>query len=277
MQKLLESQILQKIVVAIVAVIIAAILLAVLKKLFRRHESIHGRQIHLNFLFNVLRLFIILLAFVTIGSQINGFGSTVTTIVASSGIVALGVSLAAQESLSNIIDGLFISIYKPFNVGDRVTLPEKNNLTGTVTEMNLRHTVITTFQNSAYIIPNSVMSSAIIDNSNFHHQSYAYPIDVSVSYDSNLDLAIQLFTEAVTTHPAFVDLRTEEDKQNGKPPVTVLVRNFGDSGMELRCQMVVKTVSESFVACSEVRRKLKKAFDANGIVIPYTTIHIDKS
>jgi len=269
------STLIPKVIVAAFAIIIAALLLHISKKLFTRHEKLHGKQIHLSFLFNFVRLFIILLAFVTIGSQISGFSSTVTAIVASSGIVALGISLAAQESLSNIIDGLFISIYKPFNVGDRVTLPEKNNLTGTVSEMNLRHTVITTFQNSAYIIPNSVMSSAVIDNSSFHRQSFSHPIDVSVSYESDLDLAIRLLSETVSSSKAFVDLRTEEDKAQGKQAAPVLVRNFGDSGIELRCQMVTKTVGESFAACSDVRRNLKKAFDENGVVIPYTTIHID--
>ena len=245
---------------------------AVLKK----HDEAFGPKIHVRFFYNILRLFILIIAIVIIGSQFDFFSRALTTILASSGILALGLSLAAQESVSNIIDGLFLSIFKPFNIGDRVTLPEKNNLTGIVTEMNLRHTVIKTYSQTSYIIPNNVMNSAIVDNSDFHNKVFAYPIDVSVSYDSDLELAMKLMYDAVTELPEFVDPRTPEQVEAGAPKITVLVREFGDSGIALRCQMFTRNVNESFLGCSKARIAIKKAFDENGITIPFTTITISK-
>jgi len=258
-----------------ITIAITVVLMLLTKKMLNKQEKRRGKQIHIRFLYNIIRLFIILLAVATIGSQFSGFSSAITTILASSGILALGVSLAAQESLSNIIDGLFISMFKPFNIGDRVTLPEKDNLTGVVSEMNLRHTIITTYQNTSYIVPNSVMSSAIIDNSNFDKKLFGYPIDVSVAYDTDLEFAMSLMVKAITEHPEFVDPRSEADKKAGKPIVTPLCREFGNSGISLRCTMYTKDVSTSFRACSEVRIQLKKLFDENGITIPFTTIHFD--
>jgi len=262
-------------IIIFATIAVTTILLLLSKVILRNKENRTGKQIHTRFFYTMFRLFVIVLAVATIGSQFSDINNTITTILASSGIVALGISLAAQASLTNIIDGLFISMFKPFNIGDRVTLPEKNNLTGIVKEMNLRHTVIVTYQNSSYIIPNSVMSSAIIDNSTYHNDRYAYPIDVSVSYESDLELAMRLVEQAITTHPAFIDPRTNAEKAAGAPKVTVLAREFGDSGIALRCQMFTKDVATSFRACSEVRIAIKKLFDQNGIVIPYSTIHID--
>ena len=258
-------------------ILTAFLLLKALKTMFRKHEEKNGPKIHMKFLHNVLKLFIFLLAISAVGSRFDGFKSTVNTILASSGIIALGISLAAQESLTNIIDGLFISIFHPFNIGDRVTLPEKNNLTGTVKEINLRHTVITTYSNTSYIIPNSIMSSSIVDNSNFGNSSYAYPVDVSVSYESDLELAMRLLEQAVMSHPEFRDPRTPEQIEAGQPAVQAMVRDFGASGMELRCWMYTENVAKSFRACSDVRIAVKKLFDENGIVIPYNTVHIDGS
>lgn len=258
-----------------VTLVVTFLLLRVAKALMNKQEQKNGPRIHIKFLGYVFRLFVILLAAASIGSRFDGFRSTINTILASSGILALGISLAAQASLTNIIDGLFISMFRPFNIGDRVTLPEKNNLTGIVQEINLRHTIIRTYSNTSYIIPNSVMSTSIIDNSNFQSQQYAYPIDVCVAYGTDLEKALELLYEAVTSHPDFFDPRTPEEQAANAPKVTPLVRNFGSSGIDLRCMMITENVGKSFKACSEVRIAIKKLFDENGITIPFTTIHLD--
>ena len=257
-----------------VIVLITFLLLKAVRAMMKKREDKIGPRIHIKFFYNIAKLFIILLALSAIGSRFSGFKSTVNTILASSGILALGISLAAQESLTNIIDGLFISIYHPFNIGDRVTLPEKNGLTGTVEEINLRHTVIKTFANTSYIVPNSVMSSSIIDNSNFGNKTFAYPIDVSVSYDSDLELALKLLAQAITESDMFADPRTEEQKAAGAPAVIPLAKEFQDSGIGLRCMMYTANVAQSFEACSNVRREVKRLFDENGIVIPYNTVTV---
>lgn len=269
------AQLVKTLIFIAAVIVVTFLLLRGANAIMKKREEKTGPRIHIKFLNNVIKLFIILLAVSAIGSRFDGFSSTVNTILASSGILALGVSLAAQESLTNIIDGLFISVFRPFNIGDRITLPEKDNLTGIVQEINLRHTIIRTFSNTSYIIPNSLMSSSIIDNSDFQNRQYAYPVDVSVSYDSDLELALKLISQAITSHPEFVDPRTEEQKKENAPMVTPLVRNFGDSGIELRCMMYTENVSKSFKACSDVRITIKKLFDENGIVIPFTTIHLD--
>lgn len=264
-----------KTVIKIIAVMfLTSLVLSVMKKGVKRYTKKNGSAIHIRFIYNLSKAVVVIAAFATIGSEFKGFSQAVNTILASSGILALGASLAAQESMTNIIDGIFISMFKPYNIGDRVSLPEKNGLTGTITEMNLRHTVITTFSNTSYIIPNSQMSTAIIENSNFNNKSYSYPVDVSISYHSNLQRAMQLIEKAIVEHPEFIDTRTDEAKANGVPVLSVSLREFAASGINLRAMVTVSDVSKSFKTCSDIRIRIKELFDENGVEIPFQTVTV---
>lgn len=254
-------------------ILVSLVFINVLNKIFKKHFELHGKSLHMNILQKLLKAFVWLTAIATIGQQFNGFGTAVNTLLASSGIAALGVQLAAQESLANIIDGIIIQIFKPFDIGDRITLPEKG-LTGNVTEMNLRHTVITTYNNTKYIISNASISNAIIENSS-RNSDVAYPVDVSVTYDQDLEKAVKILQDVVSQSEYFIDKRTDEEKAAGKPIVNVLVTGFGDYGINLRATMVQKDIGTSFTACSEVRKQIKKAFDENGIGFPFQVITIE--
>lgn len=252
--------------------LIAAISLSAIKLIFSIKQKKHGDDINDKFLYKIIRLIVIVIGVLLCLYQIDAIQPTVKTILTSSGIIALAISLAAQESLTNLIDGFFISTFKPFNIGDRITLTEKN-ITGVVTGINLRHTTITTYQNTSYVISNSIMSNCIVENTSAN-TNFSYPIDVTVSYESDLRLAMKLMAEVVADSQYFYDARTEDGIKNGTPAVIVFVRDFGENGIALRCQMTVEDVHDSFIACSEVRLNLKDEFDKNGISIPYHTVTI---
>lgn len=256
----------------VIPIIIAVVMIKITHAAFKHHQKVWGDQLHIHILYRIVVAFIWVIAAQAIGQQFKGFQAAVNTLLASSGIVALGIQLAAQESLQNIIDGIILQIFKPFDIGDRITLPEKG-LTGNVTEMNLRHTVITTYNNTKYILSNKQISQAIIENSS-QNENVAYPIDVSITYDSDLDKAIKVLSDVVQQSPYFVDKRTDEEIKAGKPLVSILVTSFGASGINLRATMVQKDIGTSFTACQDARIEIKKAFDKNNIQFPFDTITI---
>lgn len=202
-------------------------------------------------------------------SKVPEWSRLSTTLLAGSGIVALVVSLSAQESLSNIVSGLFISLFRPFNVGDRVRLVS-SELVGYVESISLRHTVIKTLANTRVIVPNSVMNKEIIENSNMVETTASYYVDVSISYESDVELARQIMAEVVGNHPLYVDVRKDMRKEK----VPVLMRAFESSGIALRARVWTKTVDDNFTACSDIRLELLKRYRAAGIEIPYTKIKI---
>ena len=213
--------------------------------------------IHHKFIGNILSGFITLGGIIIALRWIDALSTVAAALLAGSGILAITIGLAAQESLGNAFNGLFISISKPFEVGDRVHLINAD-ITGFIEDITVRHTVIRTFTNSRIIVPNSIMNRELIENSNFCNPLSSQFIDVIITYDSNVDDAREIMAQVIGNHPDFVDTRTEENKT--APKVPVFVRALGLQGVELRASMWTATVGVNFAACSGARRELLQAF-----------------
>ena len=122
-------------------------------------------------------------------------------IFASVSIVGIIVGIAAQSTISNIIAGIAIVIFKPFGVGDFVSVRGES---GFVEDITFRHTVIRLLD-AHMIIPNSLITSEVV----FNHSdsSIAARIDVRISYDSDLRLAKQVIRQEAEKAPA-IDQQT---------------------------------------------------------------------
>ena len=221
--------------------------------------------IHLKFIKNIFGAIIWIAGVAYALSSFSQFEDFAVALFAGSGIVALTIGLAAQESLGNALNGLFISIFKPFEVGDRVHLVNAN-ITGFIEDISIRHTVIRTFMNSRVIIPNSIINKELIENSNFNNPRASAFIDVIVTYDSDMPLAREILALVVGDHEEYVDTRTPEQFVS-TPKVPVFVRSLGLYGAELRASMWTETIANNFSACSDVRKTLIEEFGKAGIKI----------
>jgi len=226
-------------------------------------------NLHTKYTQTIAKLIVML---VCIGLIANYFPNTkraLSVILASSGLIVAVLGFAAQESLSNMINGLFISIFKPFEIGNRVTLIN-SGITGNIEDLTLRHTVIRTVTNTRLIIPNSTMNKEIIENSHYTDIRAANLFDVWVSYQSDLRLAMTIIADLIQFHPLTIDVRTDFSK----PMVNVLVRELGESGICLRATVWAATVDDNFKACSDLRILVKEEFEKNDIEIPYKHVQI---
>lgn len=250
------------------SIAVGTLLLARLCRRFWRRNPKNSQSLFRRFVFNICIAIVYLAGVLFFISQIPQMSKVVQTILAGSGILALALSLSAQESLNNILSGLFIALFKPFEAGDRVTLVS-NGLTGTVEDITLRHTIITTFTNTRVVVPNATMNKEIIENSNLIDARVSNFIDVTVAYESDIERAMEIMAEVIGSHPYYWDMRTGEAAET-TPKVKVYVRELGASGIALRANLWTRTVNENFEACSDVRLQIKLAFDRAGIEIPYT-------
>ena len=182
-------------------------------------------------------------------------------------IAAVAIGFASQAALSNIIAGIFIVIFKPFRVNDRIVI--KDTISGVVEDITLRHTIIRNFQNRRVIIPNSLISEEVIVNSDLIDQKVCQWIEVGISYDSDIDKAKQIMAEEVEKHPSFIDNRTEEMISEGEPLVKTRLISLGDFSVNLRAWAWAKDQAEGFTLQCEVLESIKKRFDAEGIEIPF--------
>lgn len=191
------------------------------------------------------------------------------SIIAGAGILAIAVGFAAQQSLGNIISGVFIVISKPYRINDRITIDESRGFRGVVEDISLRHTVIRNFENQRIIIPNSLISNQILVNSNFEDLKICRFIDVGISYGSDIDLAKQIMKEEIESHPNNMDNRKPEDIENGLPKVMVRVVGLLDSSITLRAWAWAEDAMKAFELQCDTLESIKKRFDKEGIVIPF--------
>lgn len=195
--------------------------------------------------------------------ELRGLASSM---LAGAGILAVAVGFASQHALSNIISGLFIVIFKPFRVNDRITV---RDMGGVIEDITLRHTVIRNFENRRIIIPNALISDEILVNADFGDEKICKWIEVSISYESDIDLAKQIMRDETMAHPLLIDNRNAEQIAAGEPQVMVRVLALQDSGILLRAWAWTEGQADSFVLGCDLYESIKKRFDREGIEIPY--------
>lgn len=190
-----------------------------------------------------------------------------TSLLAGAGLFAIAIGFASQQALANIIGGIFIVMFKPYKINDRLSI--RTDLNGVVEDINLRHTVIRNFENKRIIIPNSVISNEILINSNYGDSKIIKWIDVGISYDSDIDLAKKIMKEEVLAHPNFVDARTEQQIKQGDEIVPVRVLMLGDFSVTLRAWATAIDPPSAFIMGCDLLESIKKRFDTEGIEIPF--------
>ncbi len=189
------------------------------------------------------------------------------SIFAGAGVLAVIIGFASQQAFANIMSGVFITMFKPFRVGDLIKI--KSDIIGIVEDITLRHTVIRSFENKKIIIPNAVISNEIIENAGLGDEKICKFIDVNISYDSNIDNAMRIMQEESVRHPYFLDNRNHDEKKQNLPPVIVRVMGFGDSGINLRAWVWAKYPNAAFIMGCDLHKTIKERFDKEGIEISY--------
>jgi small conductance mechanosensitive channel len=222
----------------------------------------------LNFVKHVLAGTIYLLGFILIIFQIDYLKTTAISILASSGIMAVIIGLASQQTIANVISGLFISLFKPFRIGDRIRFIDRK-AEGIVEDITLRHTVVRTYENKHIIIPNNIMNNELIENANIVENKICTFFDVRISFDSDVDKAMLIIKEEVLAHKDYADFRSKEEIEAGGEPVQVKVIGFGESSLNLRAWIWAKDQGTGFNMNCDLYKRIKERFDQEGIEIPY--------
>lgn len=231
-----------------------------------RSDSLNIDPTRYNFAKNASTAIIITAALAFTFYAIPSLRSLGATIFAGAGIAAAAIAFASQQALSNIIGGVFLVIFRPFRVGDIIHV---NGNSGTVEDITLRHTVIKSFENRRIIIPNAVMSNETIVNSTIKEEIMCRFVEFGISYDSDVDLAKKIIFEEATSHSAFVDYRTQEEKNNNEPLLNIKMVAHGDFAVTLRAYFWSTGPMEAMQAHWDLLESVKKRFDAEGIEIPF--------
>ncbi|WP_072971886.1 mechanosensitive ion channel family protein [Flavobacterium saccharophilum] len=254
-------------IIAITTIILGAITDKVLRYfLYRKQANKDYDATGFKFLKHLIITVIYILGFAFALIQIPEFKIIGHSVLAGAGMISLVAGLASQQALSNIVSGIFLVIFKPFRINDKITI---NNFVGTVEDINLRQVVLKDAENNRIIIPNAVISNQIIVNTNMHDTKCCKIIEIGIGYDSDVEKALEIMKDEIAKHPLFIDTRTAETKKQKMPLVVARVVALADSSVTLKAWAWAKNSTEGFVMYCDLLQSIKKRFDEANIDIPY--------
>ena len=219
------------------------------------------------FISHLLTAMIYIIGFGWAFSHIDALRTLAASLLAGAGIAAVAIGFASQAAISNIIGGLFIVLFKPYRINDRITLASGRG--GVVEDITLRHTVIRDFENRRIIIPNSIISNETLVNADLTDERIVKWVDIGISYNSDIDLAKKIIREEIMAHPVLIDGRNAEQIEKGDPQVPVRVISLGESSVNLRAWAWVASQQDSAALGWDTLESIKKRFDKEGIEIPF--------
>lgn len=193
-------------------------------------------------------------------SAMHALGFNPAVLVGTAGVITVAIGFASQTSASNVISGLFLVGERSFAVGDRIRIGET---VGEVLSIDMLSVKLRTLDNLYVRIPNETMLKSEVTNIG-RFPIRRFELLVGVAYDTDLDHVRQVLLDVAHQDPLVLE----------DPAPGVWFGGFGDSSMNLR--FLVWTARENyFSVLNRVPERVKRAFDAEGIQIPFPqrTLH----
>lgn len=188
--------------------------------------------------------------------SLSVFGLNTTSLAVAFGALSIGLGFGLQNIANNFVSGLILLFERPIQVGDVV---EVGGIWGEVKKINVRATLVQTYNNSSLIIPNSEFISTTVTNWSHRDPYIRRDLLVGVAYGSDTELVKTLLLQAADT--------VSEVRHSPKKPSVQFI-NFGDSSLDFRLRFW-STIDDFIEAESKLRFNIDRLFRENQVVIPF--------
>lgn len=205
-------------------------------------------------------VFILVLAFAIIAALAK-FGVQTASFVAVLGAAGFAIGLALQGSLANFASGVMILVFRPFKVGDVI---ETAGVLGIVKEIRLFNTELSTLDNVKIIVPNGKIYGDVIKNIT-GYDTRRIDLKFGIGYSSSIQKA----------YDAIQAILKEDNRILPEPAPQIAVSELADSSVNFVVRPWVKT-GDYWSVRFEVTRKVKEAFDNQGVEIPFPQLTVHK-
>ena len=194
---------------------------------------------------------------------INILGINLSSLAFMAGALGIGIGFGLQNIVNNFVSGIILLFDPSIQVGDMVQMGDD---WGIVNRINIRTTVVQTFDNASLIIPNSEMLSNKVTNWSFKDPKIRRQVDVGVAYGSDVQLVRELLLRIAQEMPDIMD----------DPAPWVDFRDFGDSALIFRVRFWISSPNYWLTAPTEFRFRIDEEFRKHGIEIAFSQqdIHI---
>jgi len=251
-----------KVAGALVTIIIGFWLSGYIARMVRRRmENAEMDASLIPFISSILSIGLKILVLLSAASM---FGIEVTSFIAIFSALAFAIGMALQGNLSHMAAGILILFFKPFRVGDFIVT---QGYSGTVNEIQIFNTILTTLDNRIIIIPNGTITSGPIENLTANAVRKV-PMTFGISYSDDIDKAREVLKRVAESCPQI----------DQSQPIDILVSELADSSVNFAVRPWCKT-EDYWVVYFYMHENVKKEFDKEGIGIPFPQmdVHIQKS
>lgn len=243
-------------------------LIANVKLRKRLEEHLHEERTRFLIVRRLIVAVIYFLGFAIALFQIPQLRTLSYSLFAFTGILAAILGFGMQKAFGNMISGVFIAIFEPFKIGDRIAISNEN---GIVENITLWYTVIRALDNRKIVIPNSVASDSILINYSKWDEKLVNQVNVTITYNSDIDKAKKIMLEEARKHPNCLIWKEEVTGiMQVKEPV-VRVVNLGSSGVDLRLLVWSEDYQKGIVMTFDLFESIKKRFDKEKIELAKST------
>ena len=207
----------------------------------------------------IIKTAVYLIGFIII---LNILGISIAPLITALGIGGLAVALALKDTLENLFAGIHIMAEKTVRVGDFIRL--ETGQEGYVEDISWRTTRIRMLPNNMIVIPNSKLAQSIVVNYFLPEKTMSFQIPISVSYDSDPELVEKILIEEVKKAIKEVPGLLSEPS-----PVVRFIPGFGESSLDFTLVCHVKEFVDQYPVQHELRKRIFKRFQQEGIEIPF--------
>lgn len=188
---------------------------------------------------------------------IDLFNIDLTSLTFFSGALGLAVGFGLQKTVGNMFAGIILLMDRSIKPGDVIAVGDSF---GEVNRIGIRAMSVITREGKEHLIPNELLMTQEVVNWSYTNKDVRISINLTVSYDTDMDRAKALMVQAVTESPRVLN----------DPPANILMKSWGELGVdfEIRCWIVDPEMGVSNVR-SDVLWRLWNLFKAEGIVIPF--------
>jgi len=237
--------------------IVVTILIALWFSRVIENRVMRIHHINMNLRVVLAKLLRVFLLFIAVLIALSAVGLDITMLSVFGGALGVGLGFGLQRIASNYVSGFIILLDKSMQIGDIVTVDTHY---GVVSDLRTRYLVLRKLDGTQVIIPNETLITTPVINHSFTDHKARIQMPIQVSYDSSLELAMQLMNEIAFRHARILN----------DPEPSVQIKGFGESGIDLVLSFWIPDPEEGSGSLqSEIYLEIWRAFKKNDISIPF--------
>lgn len=252
----LEGALVYALVLLLCAVLINRMMRLAVERALARGSRVHIDRSRVKFIAQLAQIIVYIVAFFIYARAIPGLSNLGNAGLASVGVLSVVAGMAAQNTLGNLIAGISLLLYRPFNVGDRLQVIAPTGLeTGEIESLSLGYTIIKTDDNRRVVVPNSIMASQTTVNLTRDDSRSICSVPIVINLDSDIDQARAILLEIAGSNP-------QTQKIAGCP-----VTRLDGSGIELTLSVWCQDSLIAGALKCDLLESITRRFSSRGIKI----------